>query len=148
MPRKNTQTLDPLESFAKLWQNQPGLPPIDTELEEDFCDGVGKYTVLWQIGCGEFGIVHTCSSGVSHRDDAGSASSHEELAMKSINKTEVSSLARQPHALGLLSPSQRARGSHTTARPNDARRRSDGFHSRAVRCAALTTAGDGRTTPP
>ena len=104
MLRRKAQTLDPPESFAELWQNQPGLPPIDTELEENR-DRVSKYTVLWQIGCGGFGSVRACISGVSHQGGDGSASPHEELAMKSINKTEVSSLARQSRALGLPSSS-------------------------------------------
>jgi hypothetical protein len=98
-----TQALSPAESLS-LWQNQPGLPPIDGEVQETH-GRVGKYLVLWDIGSGEFGKVRACM-GKEHSRGGKPPPGTEgnELALKSINKNNVSQPRHRLRTLGLFSP--------------------------------------------
>ena len=81
--------LSAVESLS-LWENQPGLPPIDAGIAETH-GRVGKYLVLWDLGHGEFGKVRACMAKQHSRSGKPPPSAEgNELALKTIKKSDVS----------------------------------------------------------
>ena len=83
-----------MDTTESVWRSQSVLPLIDESFVETHAN-VGPYTVLWDLGKGEFGLVRA----VCVRE---AGAKHADLALKSIKKCDVSFAAFHPSSRSRL----------------------------------------------